>query len=117
VERIRRWIELDPAHKGMDVHFWATTQEGVSCYMVEDENGPIIAVRQEATTPEVTTMHLQFANCGRQKIVRALKEGYPLVAEDARQRGFKRVRFESHSPALIRTMMEMGFHAELIAKL
>jgi hypothetical protein len=117
-ERIERWIELDERHNGMPADFWLQTIEGaVSCYMVEDENGPIIAVRQEVTTEETTTLHLQFANCGRKKIVRALAEGYPLVAEDARQRGFKRIFFRSLSPALVRTMMGMGFRAELIAEL
>jgi len=100
----------------MDAGFWTHTEGGVSCYAVEDELGPLIFVRQE-TSGEDTVLHLQFANCGRKKIFNALREGYPLVAEDARQRGFKRVRFTSQSPALIRTMLEMGFHAELIAEL
>jgi hypothetical protein len=115
--RIARWIEADPRHKGMPAEFWTMKGQGISCYMVEDAEGPLIAVRQEATSTEVTTLHLQFANCGRKKIVRALEEGYPLVAEDARTRGFKRVRFESQSPALISKMLDMGFHAELYAEL
>lgn len=114
---IERWIELDDAHRGTDAGFWIVTARGISCYAVEDEQGPLIFVRQEAASSEETVLHLQFANCGRKKIFNALREGYPLVAEDARQRGFKRVRFDSTSPALIRTMLEMGFRAQLIADL
>jgi hypothetical protein len=114
---IERFVELDPAHKGTDASFWITTGKGISCYVIEDGQGPIIFVRQEATSEEVTTLHTQFANCGRKKIFSALKEAYPLVANDARERGFKKVGFESASPALIRTMLDMGFRAELIADL
>jgi hypothetical protein len=113
---IERWIELDEGHRGMDANFWMATAKGISCYAIEDEQGPLIFVRQEASGEE-TVLHVQFANCARKKIFNALREGYPLVAEDARQRGFKRVRFDSESPALIRTMLEMGFRAQLIADL
>jgi hypothetical protein len=113
---IERAVELDKAHRGMDANFWTATAKGISCYVVEDEQGPLIFVRQEALV-ETTVLHLQFVNCSRKKIFSALREGYPLVAEDARQRGFKFVRFESQSPALIRTMMDLGFRAELVAEL
>lgn len=107
---------MDEAHKGMDAGFWEATSHGISCYCVEDEQGPLIYVRQE-NLGETTRLHLQFANCSRKKIFNALKEGYPLVAADARERGFKRVSFDSTSPALIRTMLEMGFRAEMVADL
>jgi hypothetical protein len=114
---IERWIEADEAHRGTDANFWIATAKGISCYGIEDEQGPLIFVRQEAVTETTVLLHVQFANCGRKKIFNALRESYPLVAEDARRRGFKFVRFESQSPALIRTMMDMGFRAELIAEL
>lgn len=113
---IERWIEADPAHKGMDGNFWIATSRGISCYAIGDEAGPLMFVRQEAMAT-TCILHVQFANCGRKKIFNALRESYPLVREDAKQRGFTSIRFESSSPALIRTMLDMGFRAELVADL
>ncbi len=110
------WIARDSAHRGVEPGFWVTSMHGVSCYAVEGEAGPLMFVRQEAIN-DTAVLHIQFAPFDRKRIVEALKEGYPLVAEDARQRGFRRVRFDSQSPALIRVMIEMGFHAELVANL
>lgn len=114
---IERWIELDDAHKGMDGNFWIATSKGISCFAISDDEGPLIFVREEMMSAETIVLHVQFANCGRKKIFNALRESYPLVAEDAKQRGFTSIRFESQSPALIRTMLDMGFRAELVADL
>jgi hypothetical protein len=114
---ITNWIAQDPRHAHIDADFFLCSGKGVSCYAVEGETGPLMFVRQEATDEEVTTLHIQFAPSDRKRIVEAMREGYPLVAADAKMRGFKRVRFESHSPALVRTMLEMGFRAEMTAEL
>jgi hypothetical protein len=73
-------------------------------------------VREEAHYQEIV-MHIQFVPFDRKGVISALREGFPLIALDAKERGFKRMRFDSKSPALIRTMMEMGFRAELVADL
>jgi hypothetical protein len=113
---ISGWIQADPGHLNDDVNFWLNTGPGVSCYALGDETGVVMFVRQE-TEGANSRLHVQFAPFDRKRIVRVLREGYPLVAQDAKDRGFHRIVFSSESPALIRTMLEMGFKAELAAEL
>ena len=110
------WISRDEEHEGIDPVFFATTIPGVSCYAVQADGQDVMFVRQEVDG-ETVVLHIQFSPFDRRRIVNALREGYLLMANDARQRGFKRVRFESKSKALVRTMLDLGFRAELIADL
>lgn len=88
----------------------------VSCYTIEDEAGPVIFVRQEGAGQD-TRLHTQFPQDAK-RVAKALEEAYPLVAEDAKRRGFRSVRFESGSIALVRFMFQhFGFHADLIDEL
>ena len=113
---IKFWISQDPDHKGMPEEFWASAEPGVSCYVIEDQKGPVMFVRQEVEGQN-TRLHVQFAPSHRKRIVKALEQGYPLVAADAKRRGFKNILFESGSIALVRVMFAMGFRAELVAEL
>lgn len=113
---ISAWISQDEEHQGIDPMFFATTTPGVSCYAVEADGQDVMFVRQEREG-ETIILHIQFSPFDRRRIAAALREGYPLVAADAKERGFKRVRFESKSKALVRTMLDLGFRAELIADL
>jgi hypothetical protein len=113
--KISDWIAQDEGHKGIDPSFFTASGKGISCYAIEDEQGAVIFVRQEALG-QLTQLHTQFP-ADRKRVARALKEAYPLVANDARERGFKVVRFESCSLALIRFMLSFGFKAALIAEL
>ena len=114
--RITDWIAQDEPHADMDASFFTADGPLVSCYTIEDETGPVIFVRQEGCG-EYTRLHTQFPQ-DRKRVVKALEEAYPLVAEDAKQRGFKTLRFESGSIALIRFMLQhFGFRADLIAEL
>jgi hypothetical protein len=110
------WIAADPPHRQIPTSFFTEYREGVATYVIEDTKGPVIFVRQEVEG-ENTRLHTQFPPTSRKRIVKALEEAYPLVAADAKRKGFKTVRFETHSVALARVMFAMGFKAEMIADL
>jgi hypothetical protein len=116
VATIAEWIEQDPAHRGSDASFYAASERNVSCFTVEWDNAPAMFVREEAHYQEVV-LHIQFAPFDRKSVVAALREGYPLVAFDAKERGFMRVKFDTKSPALARVMFDLGFRAQMIADL
>lgn len=114
---IAGWIAQDKGHRGMDASFFVAHGMGVSCYCIEDEAGPVIFVCQEAEG-DSTRLHTQFPpDSERKRIAKALSEAYPIVAKDAKVRGFKRVLFRSRSLALIRFMLKFDFAAELAAEL
>jgi hypothetical protein len=118
---IGTWIASDPAHRDrMDSSFFADGEGKASVYCIGDEQGPVMFVRQEVEG-ESTRLHTQFppdAPGIRKRVAEALHEAYPVVAADAKSRGFKQVVFESESPALIRYMIgTFGFTAELRGRL
>lgn len=113
---IADWIAQDKGHAGMEPTFFTTPAEGASCYTIEDEQGPCIFVRQEVAGTS-TRLHTQFP-ISRKRVAKALREAYPLVANDAKERGYRTIKFESKSLALIRFMFQnFDFRADLIADL
>lgn len=113
---IAEWIARDKGHAGMDASFFTQTGPGVSCFTIEDEIGPAIFVRQEVAGTTVR-LHTQFP-ISRKRVAKALEQAYPLVANDARARGYRTIRFESRSLALIRFMLgKFNFKADLISEL
>lgn len=108
---IGKWIEQDPPHAHIDPDFFVSSPRGVSCYTIEDHEGPVIFVRQESAD-EITRLHTQFPP-DRKRVARAIQAAYPIVQRDAARRGFRRIAFTSQSVALIRFMLRFGFHAEL----
>ena len=116
---IAEWIQRDPPHREINPSFFCFEGPGVSCYAISDDQGPVIFVRQE-TEGSATRLHTQFpwGIGARKRIAKALSEAYPLVRDDARTRGFKAIRFETKSLALIRFMWKhFNFRADLIADL
>ena len=115
IPMLKEWIANDPPHKHIAPVFFI--DHSVSCYAVEDSMGPVMFVRQERSG-ESAVIHVQFMPMDRKRVALALKQGYPLVAADAKKRGFRYVRFESASPALARFLMKHSkFRMELIAEL
>ena len=113
---IAEWIAVDEKHKDISPDFFTFEGPFVSCYVVSDEEGPVIFVRQEASSQD-TRLHTQFSP-DTKRVAKALEEAYPLVTEDARQRGFRSVRFETTSIALVRFMFQhFKAQADLITEL
>jgi len=113
---ITEWISQDAAHKHIRASFFTAEGPFLSCYTIEDEQGPVIFVRQE-TAGQDTRLHTQFPQDAK-RVAKALEEAYPLVASDAKERGFRSVRFETGSIALVRFMFQhFEFRADLIDEL
>jgi hypothetical protein len=109
------WIAQDPYHRHIEPLFFMERTPGVSCYVVEDQAGPVMFVRQE-TEGENIRLHVQFP-MGRRRVREAVREAYPLWANDAKARGFRQIRFELESSALIKLMLGFGYRAELVTDL
>lgn len=113
---ITEWLALDEKHKHIPPSFF--TEEGpfISCYALEDAEGVVIFVRQESLGQDMR-LHTQFSP-DTKRVAKALEQAYPLVLEDARQRGFRSVRFETTSIALVRFMFHhFKAQADLITEL
>ena len=108
---VQAWIDADPGHAGkMDAGFFLTPGRCYSLYAVGDELGTVMYIRQENSGPYRMRAHIQFGP-DRKRVMRAFREGFPLVADDARKRGFRSILFDSSSPALVKWMlMEFKFN-------
>lgn len=110
---VAEWIEADEDHKGrIKPEFFTKAQDKVILYVIEDDKGPVIFVRQEADGTN-TRLHTEFLPGGKLRIARALKEAYPAVAKQSKEWGFHQVFFESKSIPLVAFMVKhFGFVAD-----
>lgn len=115
---IQAWIDADPGHAGrMTADFFIVPGKFHSLYAVGDEDGTVMYIRQESDGPLRCRAHIQFGP-DKRRIMNVFREGFPLVMEDAKKRGFVSLVFDSTSPALVKWMMcEFGFSAECMAVL
>jgi hypothetical protein len=105
-EEIVKWME----GRGSPEPFLCGN-ELASVYAIDDEKGTVMYVRTEANDCAMR-IHIQFCLSARRSF-NSLKEGFPVVRADAKNRGFREIVFDSVSPALIRHMIGMGFRAEM----
>ena len=112
------WIVNDPFHREkLTPEFFLTTGEGVSCYTVEDAEGPVAFMREEVER-DAARLHAQFQFPEKRKrLTVAIEEGFPIIFTEAKARGFRQLRFEVDSLALIKAMLRFGFRADLISDL
>lgn len=108
------WTLQDPVHKNIAPAFW--TEPAVEnkhvCYVIEDEEGPVIFVRQEREGNNLR-LHTQFPPDSRKRVAASLERAYPFVKEWALEHKIEAIVFESESPTLIRFMARFGFKAVL----
>ena len=112
---IADWISVDQLHRHIEPGFFTEAAPNVSCYVVEDEGGPVMFIRQEVEGQSIR-MHAQFCR-GRERLAKVMAEAYPMWAEDLKARGFKQIRFALDSSALIKLMLRFGYRAELVTDL
>lgn len=110
---VAEWIEADPDHAGrVAPEFFTKPSDLSTVYVIEDDKGPVIFVRQEVEGMNAR-LHTEFLPGGKLRIARALKQAFPAVSADAKSRGFKAVLFESKSISLIAFMIkQFGFVAD-----
>jgi hypothetical protein len=116
IPTIGTWILAQPDHAERFDSRWYT--EALCSFVIEDEQGAVIFVRQDAEANDTLRLHTEFlpafeGSQNKARIAIALAEAYPLVARDALRRGFKQIVFESGSMSLIEFMLRFGFRAEL----
>ena len=112
------WIVCDPFHRDkLTPDFFLETKESVSCYTVMDDAGPVAFMREEVEGDSVR-LHAQFQFPEvRTRLKAAIEEGFPIIFTEAKARGFRQLRFEVDSLALIKAMLRFGFRADLISDL
>jgi hypothetical protein len=110
---IETWIAADPGHAGkMTADFFLEAGKTHSLYAVGDEEGTAMYIRCELSGPYRMRAHIQFGP-DKKRIMKCFRDGWPLVMDDAKKRGFKSVLFDSTSPTLVKWMMsEFKFKAE-----
>lgn len=112
---IADWISRDKLHRHIEPVFFTEVAPNVSCYVVEDERGPVMFIRQEVEGQNVR-LHAEFTE-GRDRLAKAIGEAYPMWAANLRSLGFRQIRFELESSALIKLMLRFGYRADMVADL
>jgi len=106
-KQITEYIAADPDHAGRcEASFWLPNESVVEQFVAEDENGPVFYVRAE----NIMRLHIQFAS-DRKRVAKAIEEFTPWIVEQARQKGYKQIIFESVFKPLIRFLERRGFHS------
>jgi len=88
-------LSQDEHHTTMKPEFF--TEPGTMCKVYEDEQGPILFVRG---TP-VLRLDIQYtSNDDFERNKKAMIEGFPALAQKARENGFREIVFDTKSRAL-----------------
>lgn len=88
-------LAADTEHVGTTPEFF--TEPGTLCSVYEDGQGPVLFVRG---TP-VLRLDIQYVSNGDiERNKQAMLEGFPALAQRAREHGFKEVIFQTNSRAL-----------------
>lgn len=115
--QINDWILKDSGHAGkMDADFFIKQPEGWGAFAILENDAPIMYVAQEPDGLNLR-LHVQFPPDNLREVVTGLLQAYPVVASNAKGRGFKYIAFESESKALLRFMRRFGFKQEMRAQL
>jgi len=114
IERLSRWIKADPYHKDCLNPQWWLTGNGILCFCLQDDIGPVAYVRLDAEDLEgLIRLHTQFAprdEVLKLRLIKAMLKCVPIVQEFCKQRGGNGIVFQSVNPLLIDFMKrKFGF--------
>lgn len=116
-EKINDWISKDPGHAGkMDADFFVKQPAGWGAFAIVEEGEPLMYVAQEPDGLNLR-LHVQFPPDNLRQVIKGMIIAYPVIAQNARDRGFKHMAFESESRALLRFMSRFGFKQEMRSRL
>ena len=115
-------LAKDDFHKDTGLDFFL--EEGTVCSVYEDENGPILFVRGKPIIHNNIAMiqlDIQYLNnLDARRNMRAMTEGFPTLASQAKDNGFTGFFFESNVPLLRKFCIKrLGFqeYGDLLVKL
>lgn len=114
IERIKRWISVDPYHKDGDIPPEdLLTGKGKLCFCLTDSDGPLCYVRLDSEGGDLLRLATQFGPreevSARRLVVGMLEAGIPAILHFAKDKGYKGVIFRSTSPSLIAFMKKQEF--------
>lgn len=90
-------LAKDEQHKGTEPEFF--TQIGSVCKVYEDELGPILFARGS----KALRLDLQYVdNTDTKRNMKAMLEGFDVLADNARRHGFSEIIFNTNSPMMKR---------------
>lgn len=103
---LTEWIAQEPDHKTNSFEFYQ--EPGSKTVIYEDDFGPVLAVRYSSAL----RIDIDFSpTADKDRIREILKHGFPDVAVQAKQQGFKEIVFSSVSKPLIAFCRLLGFSA------
>lgn len=112
----------DEFHKGTGLEFFL--EDGTVCSVYEDELGPILFVRGKPIIHNNIVMiqlDIQYLNNeDARRNMKAMTEGFPVLASQAKMNGFTGFFFESNVPLLRKFCIKrLGFqeYGDLLVKL
>lgn len=95
-------LSKDSFHKDTSLEFFL--EEDTVCSVYEDEDGPILFVRGKPlifNNIGIIQLDIQYLNnLDGKRNMKAMLEGFPILAEKAKQNGFSGFYFESSVPLL-----------------
>lgn len=103
---LEKWIALDNDHAGKtNVDFWLP-QKHTASFATEDDMGAVFYVRGETCM----RLHIQFPpETEKRRIIKVLLKFIPWIEEQARQKGYKQIIWESTSDSLIEFTKHFGY--------
>jgi hypothetical protein len=105
-ELLREWIAADPDHAGRTTAAgWLHPAAGVENLLLVDREGPLLFLR----CANAMRLDIQFSPGNRMRMAGALLSGLPWLAEQARDRGYAQMIYESRSPRLVKFLERIGF--------
>lgn len=113
ITQIKLWAfqDIDPDHQEFPAEWWLTGTDSIVAFRLDDSTGAICYVRMNDEAP-FARLNTQFApesEVSKKRLITGLLEGFPILAELMRQKGFKGIVFESTSRSLIKFMSSFGF--------
>lgn len=115
-------LSKDAFHQGTGLDFFL--EEGTVCSVYEDESGPILFVRGKPIIYKnvaVIQLDIQYLdNNDARRNMKAMTEGFPVLATQAKANGFMGFFFESSVPLLRKFCVKrLGFqeYGDLLVKI
>jgi len=96
-ELLQKFINDDPIHSASGTTPDFFMENDCATIVYEDETGPIFFIK----STKALVIDIQFLEKASLRTAKALKEGYPMFKQCAKQSGYKWLIFDSIAPKLV----------------